>query len=418
MKSEGLFGTGVAADPLAPRFRITRVYMVTGLAFLGPAWLCLVRAAGAAAAGRWSDPYLLSAVHLFAVGFLLTVAHGAMLQIAPVAFQGRLYSIGLGYVEYVLMILGTAAFPAGFLSGRWTLVAAGGCLVLSSFLILLWNLGKTARTMKKRAEALSIAPVFLFLLAAVFLGIRMAVGRPAAGPATLSLHVLSGLAGWFTTLILVLSPRLMSVFVSSRYSGLRRGRSAALLYIGAAAAGLGTALDRAPGAQAAVWAGWLLYAFGYGWVLWDLFLHFRHRRRREVERVIRWIHGGLYAGFPMLGALVFAVEFTGERWALAGLLLFAFGFLQWIVAAYAAKILPFLRWMARYGHGSVRRGPGVREMLPEGLAAAALVAFAAGGLLTALGTGFGEARLTGTGASAGLAGWALYVWTMVRVYRK
>lgn len=426
---------GGTTEGLTPRLRLTRVHMVTGLIFLGPAWWCLVGAANAIARGTWSDPFLLAAVHLFVVGYALTTVQGALLQITPVAFQGRLYSIRLGYIQYVLMVLGTAAFPAGFLSGRWTVAAAGGLLVLAAYGLLLWNLAQTAGTLKKRAEALVLAPVFLFLPVTVLLGLGMAVGWPPPGPANLPVHMVIGVTGWFTTLILVLSPRLMSVFVSSRYPGLRRSGPAYLLFIGAALAGAGTALTAgtappagkpAAPAMAVSAAGWLLYLGAYLFVLGDLCRHFRERRRPEVEWVLKWVLAGLYGGWPVMTIWALVSGTPGGRRPLAAMLLSIFGFLQWTIAGYMAKILPFLRWMGRYGHGLVpvaartpgQRLTGVREMMPRTSTVAALVGFAAGAVLLAWGalTARGGAALSG--AVMGSAAWLLYVGGMAVMYRR
>lgn len=431
-KSSGAAGS---VGVLARRFRITRVYMLTGLAFLGPAWLSLVQAAEAVAQGQWHDPFLLSAVHLFVVGYALTVVQGAMLQIVPVAFQGRLYSIRLGGVQYVLMVLGAIAFPVGFLAKQWHIVAGGGMLVLAAYALLFWNLGQTARTLKKRAEALEMMSTFLFLLATVILGIGMALGRPPAGPVTLPLHMLAGITGWFATLIIWLSPRLMSFFVSSRYPHVRRSGPGRLLFAGMLAVAAGTALQDGgaitPVAAGMLAGGWLLYLGGYLQVLIDLYRHFRDRRRQEVEWILKWILGGLYGGIGVVA--LWAVVSSGgwplasggliNRWTLSVVLLLIFGFLQWMIAAYMAKIMPFLRWMGRYGHGTSAgetpgRRPALSEMMPQKPTVAAFLGFAAGAVMLALGACFGQGALTLTGAVLGAVAWALYVVATAVMYRR
>ncbi|CAB3395188.1 hypothetical protein [Kyrpidia spormannii] len=310
---DGVRGAGAragASEGLGPRFRITRVYMITGLVFLGATWALLVAAAPAIAQGAWADSFPLAAIHLFVVGYALTTVHGALLQITPVAFQGRLYSIRLGYIEYVLMVLGAVAIPLGFLCRLWMITAIGGLFVLGAFALLLWNLGCTARTLKKRGEAFRSAWVFIFLLAVLILGVGMALGVPLLGRASLLLHMVAGVTGWFTTLILILSPRLIRVLVSSRHPGLERrgpelGLMAGTLLI---AIGVSLVLAPGPGAGMGLWGvagslsvgiGWVLYLVAYGLLLFHLFQHLRYRRRRDLEWVIPWIAAGLAAGWPV-----------------------------------------------------------------------------------------------------------------------
>lgn len=405
---------------LSSRFRITRVYMLTGFGFLGACWVFMIRAAESLAQGRWLDPSLLAAVHLFVIGYGMIVVHGAMLQIVPVAFQGRLYSIRLGYVQYALIVLGAVVLPLGFLVHMWRITAVGGLLVILSTGILLWNLGQTLRTLKKKSEALLIAAAFPFFFVTVWLGVSMSLGRFPAGEGTLPLHMMSGIVGWFTTLILLISPRLLAFFVSSRYKGLRQSGPGFLVLAGMAAVLAGEALKAGGGVAA---AGWILYLIGYARLLVDLYRHFLNRRRQEVEWVLKWILGGLYGGWPVVAAWAFAsLGGIRENWAAFGLLLSLFGFLQWNISAYMAKILPFLRWMGRYGHRAAKdsseRVPALHEMMPRRMTVASLTGFAAGAALLALGTGLGQGTLTVSGSVLGAVAWVFYGLALLIMYRR
>lgn len=398
--------------------------MLTGLWFLGASWFFMIRSAEALSRGRWLDFSLLAAVHLFVIGYAMVVVQGAMLQIMPVAFRGRLYSIRLGYVQYALIVFGAAAFPVGFLVNRWSIVAVGGISVLLSTGLLLWNLGQTLRTLKRKTEALLIITAFLFFLITALLGLAMSLHQFPAGEQTLFLHMVSGIFGWFTTLIILLTPRLMGFFISSRYKGLRKSGPGLLVLTGMATVLLGEILGAGGkvGASAVSITGWVLYLIGYSYVLVDLYRHFRDRRRREVEWVLKWILVGVYGGWPVVAAWAVAPRHFDGPW-MASLLMFSlFGFLQWNIAAYMAKILPFLRWMGRYHHqvakGSSGRFPGVDEMMPRNLTAASLAGFAAGAVLMTLGTGWGQDALTFPGAVLGMTAWILYILAVAVMYRR
>ncbi|CAB3395190.1 conserved membrane protein of unknown function [Kyrpidia spormannii] len=108
------------------------------------------------------------------------------------------------------------------------------------------------------------------------------------------------------------------------------------------------------------------------------------------------------------------------------MLLVVFGFLGWVIAAYMAKILPFLRWMSKYGHGlapATRRAPrerlvGVRDMMPQVPTGVALLGFAGGAVLLAAGSWSGREELAWIGAVVGVLAWLVYAGAMWAVYRR
>src|SRR5690606_33022811 len=144
--------------------------------------------------------------------------------------------------QYALIVLGAVALPPGFRVDVWRFAPGGGPLLLLSPAILLWALGQTLRTSRKKGGALRLAGAFRFCCVTVLLGVSMSLGRFPAGEGTLPLHMMSGIVGWFTTLILLISPRLMGFFVSSRYKGLRKSGPGFLVLAGMAAVLAGEAL--------------------------------------------------------------------------------------------------------------------------------------------------------------------------------
>src|SRR5690606_39893533 len=112
------------------------------------------------------------------------------------------------------------------------------------------------------------------------LGVSMSLGRFPAGEGTLPLHMMSGIVGWFTTLILLISPRLMGFFVSSRYKGLRKSGPGFLVLAGMAAVLAGEALKA--GGRVAVYGGlsavgWLHFMISDTWVRVDMIRRIRSR---------------------------------------------------------------------------------------------------------------------------------------------
>lgn len=431
---------------LRARFMLTRVYMWTGIIFMVLCWSVLVIASPELGKGGILHPYVLSAVHLFVVGTVLMTIQGAIMQITPVVFQGALYSIPLGYVQYAFLLIGSIGLGGSFFVYWLTGLKISGLLVLLSVLILFWNIGKSMRSLKKRDDAYRVLAIGLFLLWTLILGIFFVSGKVLAPvPDMLWNHLESGLVGTFTTLIMMLTPRLMNFFISSHYKstqGMRR-MSEGLLYNGLLLLIIGpmivssfplSAIQARPLLGVLpIWTGWLLYWIGYGLILLRLIRHVRMRRRKEMEWIFHWIIGGLIGGWILLffWAVSRASMIAGgwrfpEGWSAALLFVFLFGYIQWTVAAYMAKIMPFLRWMSRFDptiNPAIRQKPRqkppyMRSVMPRGLTRMAFLAFSAGSLLVGAGVFRTHGAWTFWGAVMGLLGALLFLLSIGLMYRR
>lgn len=437
---------GLTHPVLRARFMLTRVYMWTGMIFMVLSWIVLMIASSELGKGGILHPYVLSSVHFFVVGTVLMTIQGAIMQITPVVFQGTLYSIPLGYAQYALLLLGSIGLGGSFFVYWLPGLVISGLLVLLSILILFWNIGKSMRSLKKRADALRVMIIGLFLLWTLVLGIFFVSGwGPSPTPNFLWNHLESGLVGTFTTLILMLTPRLMNFFISSHYKSTQgmRTTSEGLLYGGLLLLIVGPLIVKSLPLSAShafpildalpIWAGWLLYWIGYGLILFRLIQHIRMRRRKEMEWIFHWIIGGLIGGWILLffWAMSSALMTAGfsrypEGWPGALLLVVLFGYIQWTVAAYMAKIMPFLRWMSRFDptinpairQKPRRNPPNMRTVMPRGLTRTALLAFFAGSLLLGAGMLRTLEAWTFLGSIIGALGALLYMLSMVIMYRR
>ncbi|MBE3595584.1 MAG: hypothetical protein IMW86_00895 [Hydrogenibacillus sp.] len=422
---------------LRARFRLTRVYMGTALVFMLSAWLVMITAARPLAQGQMWAPSILGATHFFVLGYVLMTIQGAIMQITPVVFQGRLYSISLGYVQYVLMVLGSAGMGTSFLLGWTGGLGIFGSLILLALLLLFWNLARTLQQVQKKRDALRVLGAGIFLLWTVLLGLSfVAHGFISATVQSLMMHVTSGVVGGFTTLIVLLSPRLMTFFVSSRHKSTERfiRRSEGLLYLGLIFILSSPILEAgASGANLGLGAwtvigrlGWVIYLAGYALVLYRLYRHVQGRRRPQMEWILAWILGGLFGGWPLLGLWALAGQNGFQPPYGAGLLLFVFGYVQWMVAAYMAKIMPFLRWMSRFDptiNPAIREKPRVtlpsmRAVMPKGLTIASLLAFLLGASGLSAGHLLAHATLAAIGALLGSLGSVCLILAVAIMYRR
>jgi hypothetical protein len=359
-----------------------------------------------------SAPGTLIAVHLLAVGWLLLLMLGALLQFVPVITSRPLLSQRLSLATLVGVQTGLLAMVAGFLgiTGEAPRLAlalpAGGAAVVLGVLIACLNIGKPllrTRPLPLSGRMVLTGLAFLILTVALGLSFALALVIPALAPQLAPLlagvadHALAGLGGWFTLTAMGVSYKLLPMFMLAPEE---RGIPGDCVHI-IGTAGFGLAI--AAGLtriwfptrilELAEMTGYSGVALAILIYLWDVLRIYRTRKRRTIEA-----HNLAAVGaFGFLGfATVLAVVYLGTaRLALnasvIGFLIF-FGWLSGLGLTQLYKIVPFLTWLSRYGK-TLGRGavpPRVQDLVKESRGYAWLVAYFLGVLLAAISVLFGR----------------------------
>lgn len=176
------------------------------------------------------DPYapsFLASVHSLLVGGLLSLYLGVAYQLIPVVSERRCPWLAyLAPYHSVLQVVGVTLLVVGLWTGQNWALGVGGSLVLLGILILaVPGMSVLDRRRSWAPESLGLYWGFAWLLAAIGLGLWMALAR--LGWVTLGmpiadlrgLHLRIGLVGFFLQVILGLSHRLVPMFVVSRHKG-------------------------------------------------------------------------------------------------------------------------------------------------------------------------------------------------------
>lgn len=345
------------------------------MSYFGASLVAFVLAQTVMALG-WSYPAqaveaagTLITVHLITIGWLSTLILGALCQFVPVittkplaSNRAALASLIMIQVGLVLALSGFAAL-GGYGDAPSAFLPCGGFFVLSGFATGAANLG----VVLWRARPLPLCARFIafglgFLLVTGGLGVTFGLVLDAASMPNwllplqrsgLALHVVAGVAGWFTLTAMGVSYRLLSMFMlapetEDGISGLvLRGTAAGLALWWCAS--LAEAYDATSShfisdAGCIVWlAGMLLYGF-------DMARLFRARKRRRLE--LNSIAAAAAISTLVIGLLALAVVAAqGRVGAFAGplLYLFGFGWLSGLGLSQLYKIIPFLTWLERFG---------------------------------------------------------------------
>ncbi len=396
---------GVRVQPWTLRF------FAVALASLAAALALVALGLTYPAAGLF-DPATLVAVHLITIGWLSLLMLGALHQFVPVIAARQLASDRAPAATLVLVAGGLGLMLAGFLSlpggplaayGTSVALPVGGAGVVLGVAVAIVNLAVTlGRARPLPLSARYVAAALAFLGATVLVGLSLAMGLAAPGllPVALAapllghglpLHLMAGIAGWFTLTAMGVGLKLLSMFTLAPEERGHVGEAAWALAAGglglAFASGLAAAFAAAPALRLLEGAGLGLAAAGVALFLVDMVRMVRARRRRVLELNARY--GVVALGFLALALIVWAVLYVlGASLTAYPPLVFLtlFGWLSGLGLSQLYKIVPFLTWIERYGARMGReRVPLVQDLVNEPRAAPAFTAYYAAVLAGAAG---------------------------------
>ncbi len=347
------------------------------------------------------NQYTVAATHLWVLGFLGSVAMGAMYQLVPVALETRLHSERLAAWHFVLHLVGVAGMVWMF--WRWDLKQVGhfGSALAAGVALFLYNLGRTLRTVPRwNVVATGITAALAWLGLTVLAGLAIAAakctyesletlppGHWLRWPlialqatahwlgrfdplAVMHAHAHLGGVGFFLMLIVAVSLKLLPMFALSELQSPRRaGAALGLLNLGLAALVVTlTGRSRFQFVAGGVLAtGLILYGLELRAIL-------RARQRRGLDWGLRHflVALGLLAPTALLGLLLAwpglpATLLTTQLETVYGWLGLA-GVVSLTVLGFLYKIVPFQVWYHTYArHVGRFRVPALAELYSERL---------------------------------------------------
>lgn len=337
---------------------------------LGLAWLVVATGMVALQPDVLALPHsareVVALTHAWVLGFFVTVATGAMYQLAPVALGTTLWSERTGWWHFGLHSAGVPAMVNAL--ARWDLIllGAGGTLVGTGIVIFAANTWRTIqRSGKRDAVAWSLALAAGWLALTALAGLTLVANHlwgfwPADPLSLLRAHAHLGLAGFFVTLLQGVTFRLVPMFTLGDVPDWRPVRIG-LWFSQIGLLGLVPTLAWHAG-QAAAAFGTLLLAgmIASGWALIQTLAT---RKKRLLDPGVRAFLRGA-AGLPAAATLGLLLVWPATPWGsgpggfsamVYALVLFGFGLLP-AIAGMMCKIVPFLTWMRAYGP-KIGRGP-------------------------------------------------------------
>ncbi len=342
------------------------------LAFMGLALAWLVGATGwlvgepELLAMPHMHPQVVALTHAWVLGCFVSVACGAVYQLAPVALGTTLANERHGWWHFGLHAAGVPGMVYALRSWDLILLGHAGFAVALGVLLFSVNTWVTVRRSGRGGTvAWSLGLAAGWLLLTVLLGLLLAANRfwgflPLNPLALLRTHAHLGLVGFFLTLLQGVGLQLVPMFT------LGEVRSWRLANLGLALSQGGLLLLASGLTWALTWLslpGALAIAAGLGCSGLGLWRALSARKKRALDPGIRaFINGCLGVLAANLAAVVLVVP--GSPWGSApggfGAMVYAVlglaGGLLPCIAGMMCKIVPFLVWMRAYGP-RVGRGP-------------------------------------------------------------
>ena len=393
-----------------PRAALPLIFMLSGVMALAGALLWIMVRPEILSTYHYNQ-YVIAATHLVVLGFVSSVIMGAMYQLAPVALETQLFSRRLAWTHLAVHMVSVAGMVWMF--ARWDMKQVGhfGSAFALGAGLFIYNIARTVWRGKRGAlPAIGMGMALFWFAATLTAGLMIAAGKcsydsdavSASGwmGATLRFlrgsaaamarfdaigamhaHAHLGVMGFFVTLLMGVSYKLVPMFVLSDVQSRRRAiASMVLLSVGVASCFftilLGSPLK--PFAGLVVCAGLLFYG-------WEMRAILRARKRRALDLSMRIFLAGLWCLVPLsvLGMVLAwprlpLTAFTGQLENLYGVLALL-GLLGLAIQGMLYKVVPFLVWYVAYSpHVGSAKVPVFADMYSRRLQAVSFAAYSAG----------------------------------------
>jgi hypothetical protein len=358
------------------------------------------------------DPKAVGFVHLFLVGFVMSVIFGAMYQLISVILEIPLFSDELAYTHLAIFGIGVVPFSFSFLKdGGFSYLGYGALILYISFILYIINIFLSIKAVKKREIKFYI--VFLthtILFIGATYGLLASFGLVHGElnfdtSYMISSHIPLVLFGFVGGLISIIATVLLPMFMLSH--NFNKDISNYILKA-IILASIFAILNLDFLLKATMIVAILLFVYQ----LYDIFIK-RLRKHLDVY-ALDMISSGI---FLILTAIL--IPFLGNESVVKLFMIFLFlGFLSSFVIGHIYKIVPFLVWNEKFAPlVGKEKVPMLADMVHERLSKIEFYLKLAMILVLSLGVLVGSSFLVGVGKLLFLANALLVVANVIYIFR-
>lgn len=369
-------------------------YIYAALSFLVATVLLFIYSS--AFTQHYFHPKTLAITHTMALGWGTMIILGASHQLVPVLIEGKLFSIALAHVSFVLAASGIPLLVFAFFQfdlgwpAQW-----GGILINAAILAYVINLAiSIAKSKKENVHAVFVFTAALWLFITTLVGLLLVYNFSYPFLANDSLHYLflhahMGIAGWFLLLITGVGSRLIPLFLISKYD---HPKLLWVIYALINAGLLGFVFFFIFFPEMSVYL-LPLSATALGVMLFGYYCYqcYKQRLRRQVDEQVKI--SLLSVGMMLLPVifLVIIIVFllvsavNARLVLLYGFSIF-FGWITAIILGMTFKTLPFIVWNKVYHHrAGIGKTPSPKDMFSHKIFSAMGITYLGGFLLFGIG---------------------------------
>jgi hypothetical protein len=322
--------------------------------------------------GIFRLPGIWSAAHLFILGWALMVAMGSMYQLVPVAFLTPIWNERFGFIQFGVTAIGIAWFATAlYIAPHMALFP--GVLTLIGIIMFLFQMVMTLRkqaTPNILTAFVGTALICLFLT--IFLGIIMVLSMKNGFAANyyqpiFKIHLLLGVAGWFTLLIFGFSYKMVPMFSLAHGYPMTLAKYVYLSYVSGL---IVTIIGFLVNNKSVIALGLLLLLIGFSLFTWHMWLIVKKRVKKKLDKPFMFALLSVVFGLTIhFLALVFALANSLENAAGPLLFLYIVAWVAFCIIGYLYKIVPFLWWTHKYSKEIGKKAvPSLKDMMNERIA--------------------------------------------------
>jgi hypothetical protein len=348
--------------------RLPLLFIVFGVVAFVAAQAILLAAGPAVTSGVFRLPNIWAAAHLAVLGFALMIAMGAMYQLVPVAFLTPIWSELLGFVQFFITAAGIIAFSISLTFYTHAALFPGVLLVLG-IVLFLFQMGMTLRKQaKKNIMTLFVGSALAFLLLTILFGLTLALhfwsGNEVADHLfILKTHILFGVCGWFSLLIMGFSYKMVPMFSLAHGFSMKLARYVYAFYVAGLVVTFISFFQDGRGPFAAG-AGLLLTGFTlFAYHIWTIL---QKRVKKKLDRPFQFALLAIGIGLTLHTA-AFLLPLSGNDRGMATVIYaYVLGWIMFSIIGYLYKIVPFLWWTHRYSKKIGQENvPTLKQMINE-----------------------------------------------------
>lgn len=348
--------------------RLPFLFIVFGVIAFAASQTIMLAAGPTIVNGAFRLPTIWAAAHLAMLGFALMVAMGAMYQLVPVTFLAPIWSERLGFVQFFITAAGIALFSAS-LAFHARAAFFPGLLLVLGIVLFLFQMAMTLRKQaKKNMMTLFVSTALVCLLFTIVFGLTLAFhfwsGTQTMGHLfALKTHILFGVFGWFTLLIIGFSYKMVPMFSLAHGFSMNPARYVYVAYVTGLAV---TFVSFWQNHQAAFVAGAGLLFIAFALFVYHISSMLRKRMKKRLDRPFQFALLAIAIALILHGA-AFILSFFGDHRKIAIVIYgYLLGWIMLSIIGYLYKIVPFLWWTHRYSKKIGKENvPTLKQMVNE-----------------------------------------------------